>query len=145
MSLSIRKFFERSRKKSLVDDDDMSVSTARDSVVVPKKHPEYLPLIVSPLAGEDDDHHDGHGDHHGGHGDHHDEKRGSTASVASVKTLAPHPEEPRLKMPHEAPTIELFYDLYFVANLTVFSSQHEIHSWNGKSLDSDSRIPRSRL
>ena len=129
MTSNIRQLFRRSRGKSLADDDDMSVSTARESIVVPKKHPEYLRLLISPLAGEGDDEHGGHNDHHAP-ADHHGEKRGSSASVDSLATLAPHPDEPRLKMPHEAPTIELFYDLYFVANLTVFSSQHEIHSWS---------------
>lgn len=36
------------------------------------------------------------------------------------------PDEPVLKRAHEASTIQLFYDLFFVANLTTFTSVHEI-------------------
>ncbi|MCJ1397354.1 hypothetical protein MMC11_000547 [Xylographa trunciseda] len=36
------------------------------------------------------------------------------------------PEEPVLKRAHESSTIQLFYDLFFVANLTTFTALHEI-------------------
>lgn len=36
------------------------------------------------------------------------------------------PDEPVLKRAHEASTIQLFYDLFFVANLTTFTNVHEI-------------------
>ena len=35
--------------------------------------------------------------------------------------------DPPLKRPHESSTIQLFYDLFFVANLTTFTSVHEIN------------------
>ena len=130
MSSRLRKFFDKAREKSLLGADSLSVTTAGEPIAIPGDHPEYLSLIVNPLLGEGEEEHGGHEDHHGPSVGHHDEKRGSTASVDSLATLAPEPDEPRLRMPHEAPTIELFYDLYFVANLTVFSSQHEIHSWD---------------
>ena len=136
MTENIRNLFRKSRQKPLIGvaDDASSFTTAMDHLVVPRKHPEYLSLIQTPIAGPGDEHgHGGHDDHDGPSPDHGHDRQGSTTSVDSLKTLAPHPDEPKLKMPHEAPTIELFYDLYFVANLTVFSSQHEIHSWDGKS------------
>ena len=42
------------------------------------------------------------------------------------------PEEPILKRAHEASTIQLFYDLFFVANLTTFTQVHEIDDVNSK-------------
>ena len=35
-------------------------------------------------------------------------------------------EEPVLKTPHESSVIQLFYDLFFVANLTTFTAIHEV-------------------
>jgi hypothetical protein len=40
---------------------------------------------------------------------------------------------PIFKPHREASTIELFYDLFFVANLTVFTKNHEINSGHGES------------
>lgn len=40
---------------------------------------------------------------------------------------------PVFKPHREASTIELFYDLFFVANLTVFTKNHEINSGHGES------------
>jgi hypothetical protein len=39
---------------------------------------------------------------------------------------------PVFKPHREASTIELFYDLFFVANLTVFTKNHEINSGHGE-------------
>lgn len=44
------------------------------------------------------------------------------------------PEGPQFQRHEEATTIELFYDLFFVANLTTFTSLHKIN--DGKSLRS---------
>ena len=95
-------------------------------------HPKHVQLIASPLASEHDMLH-GHSIHpgvtHTGHGD----PEGSDSSTHSTEKVAPPTaDEPVLKRPHEAPTIQLFFDLYFVANLTTFSGQHEIHDWNGQ-------------
>ena len=44
----------------------------------------------------------------------------------------PHSDEPPVFKPHrESSTVELFYDLFFVANLTVFTKNHEINSGHG--------------
>jgi hypothetical protein len=40
---------------------------------------------------------------------------------------------PVFKPHRESSTIELFYDLFFVANLTVFTKNHEINSGHGES------------
>ena len=37
------------------------------------------------------------------------------------------PEEPALREAKESSTIQLFYDLFFVANLTTFTSVHEVN------------------
>lgn len=46
----------------------------------------------------------------------------------------PQPEGPQFQRHEEATTIELFYDLFFVANLTTFTSLHKIN--DAKSLRS---------
>ena len=43
-------------------------------------------------------------------------------------------EVPRFQQRHESSTIELFYDLFFVANLTSFNNNHEIVDAKSKSL-----------
>jgi hypothetical protein len=40
---------------------------------------------------------------------------------------------PIFKPHRESSTIELFYDLFFVANLTVFTKNHEVNSAKGES------------
>ena len=95
-------------------------------------HPHHVSLISSPLASAEDMAH-GHHTHADGKGgsdhDHEDESGSSTHSTEKRERL---PDEPVLKRPHEAPTIQLFFDLYFVANLTTFSGQHEIHDTGGE-------------
>ncbi|KAK2861097.1 hypothetical protein FQN49_004551 [Arthroderma sp. PD_2] len=82
-----------------------------------------LPFIANPVASEEDQrdekkHHEGH------HGIHHGLQPGT-----------PPPEEqsfptdcPVLKKNHEATTMELFYDLFFVATLAIFHATHEINT-----------------
>ena len=43
---------------------------------------------------------------------------------------------PVFKPHRESSTIELFYDLFFVANLTVFTKNHDINSGHGECLAS---------
>ena len=88
-------------------------------------HPNHVDFIQSPLASDRDKAHghDAHVDH--GHDAHHD----NTSMDSDEKERDPH--MPILKKAHEAPTIQLFFDLYFVANLTTFSAQHDIHSADG--------------
>lgn len=101
-------------------------------------HPNHVGLIQSPLASGDDMAH-GHHSHpdvkhdHGheqGHG-HGDEGHHGSVSSSSNEKRDAEPDEPVLRKAHEAPTIQLFFDLYFVANLTTFSAQHDIHNANG--------------
>ena len=44
------------------------------------------------------------------------------------------PDEPPLRYQTESSTIQLFYDLFFVANLTTFTARHEVS--NGESMSS---------
>ena len=94
-------------------------------------HPNHVDLIQSPLSEGDDAQHDQHAhpveQRHGPQDSH----QPSFSSQYTMKE--PDPEEPVLKKAHEAPTIQLFFDLYFVANLTTFSAQHDIHSADGKA------------
>ena len=102
-------------------------------------HPKHLALYASPLANQRNIHHRTHegalhkhphrsvqetnGDvtppekHEHGHRDHH---------VDDVEG------EPVLKRAHESSTIQLFYDLFFVANLTTFTAVHEIDDSDSK-------------
>ena len=89
-------------------------------------HPGHVDFITTPLANQDEiaaGHHS-----HPHHGPSHDSDSASSDDDEKAK----HADEPVLKTAHEAPTIQLFFDLYFVANLTTFSAQHDIHSANGK-------------
>ena len=98
-------------------------------------HPKHLLLIDTPLATERDLHHGSHSNASSKHpqntvhevcndhslsGSHHDQ-----SEIID-------PDEPILKRPHEASTIQLFFDLFFVANLTTFTTNHEIDDWDSK-------------
>lgn len=86
-------------------------------------HPDHLKLYASPLADQDT--------HHLGHS-HHDDSHAHSNSDHGVPVLEnPDPDVPVLKRAHEASTIQLFFDLFFVANLTTFTSLHEVHNWDG--------------
>lgn len=98
-------------------------------------HPHHVSLISSPLASPEDMAH-GHHTHSeikgaAGHEESEDHDNSDSSTHSSEKREAL-PDEPVLKRPHEAPTIQLFFDLYFVANLTTFSGQHEIHDPSGE-------------
>ena len=101
-------------------------------------HPKHLRLIDTPLATERDPRHSSHSDssskhpHHAVHEVHGDH---SSSESHHDHTEVLDPEEPVLKRPHEASTIQLFFDLFFVANLTTFTSNHEIDNWNCELLD----------
>ena len=91
-------------------------------------HPDHLKLYASPLASQDT-HAVGHTNHSHGHA--HDHKSSSASSEHEIPEETD-PDVPVLKRAHEASTIQLFFDLFFVANLTTFTSLHEIASWNGE-------------
>jgi hypothetical protein len=43
------------------------------------------------------------------------------------------PDEPPLRFQTESSTIQLFYDLFFVANLTTFTAKHDVTDGSGES------------
>ena len=96
-------------------------------------HPKVLPWFSSPLATVHD--------HQHLHGEavRDQSSSGSLASEperekqdAHVRTrhLRAADGEPELKRANESSVIQLFYDLFFVANLTTFTSVHEINDAN---------------
>ncbi|MCJ1286023.1 hypothetical protein MMC26_005365 [Xylographa opegraphella] len=100
-------------------------------------HPDHLKLYASPLATQEDMHHVGH-IHDNGHGEPHEHNSHHNHSISSSSTehAVPDmkdPDVPILKRAHEASTIQLFFDLFFVANLTTFTSLHEINTWTDLS------------
>ena len=107
-------------------------SVSVHQVIVPEEdhhtfsisHPQHLRLIASPLAGEDDAH-----DSHGHPAVAQETHRDSTSSEEEKQKQDP--DVPVLKRAHEASTIQLFFDLFFVANLTTFTTIHEIDDWEG--------------
>lgn len=77
----------------------------------------HIPWVSSPL--EEDDHPEVTQD---------GPNAGSNSATPS-RTNGPSDGKPKLppfKHRHEASTIELFYDLFFVANLATFTNNHEI-------------------
>lgn len=90
-----------------------------------------LPLIATPLEQE------GHGQHHGNpsEGSLDQEKDLKSSGSISVIAVIRH-DSPKFREKEEASTIELFYDLFFVANLTSFTNIHAIDDRTSKSLSS---------
>ena len=123
-------------QKYVVPDEDIPIFRI--------SNPQNLSLIASPLATEDEIHHGAHShpdntlqdadDEHGAADAHpagDASREGSSASEYNPAD-ARHPDEPVLKRAHEASTIQLFFDLFFVANLTTFSTIHEVDTWSGE-------------
>jgi hypothetical protein len=105
-------------------------------------HPRRVPLMKTPLKGADDDSHGhGHGDSHGHAAAPPPERKQSDTSEGSDDEIAEkgfqHHSEPELRYHHESPAIQLFYDLFFVANITTFTSQHEVNNASGKHFNLD--------
>ncbi|EFR00450.1 hypothetical protein MGYG_03452 [Nannizzia gypsea CBS 118893] len=78
-----------------------------------------LPFIADPIASEEDLQEKRH---HGSHDDTHPN---------APRAEEQHPtanDGPVLKKNHEATTMELFYDLFFVATLAIFHATHEINT-----------------
>ena len=97
-------------------------------------HPKSLPLFGNPLAP-----HGHHQQHHHGEPNQIPVSDGSLSSEsmqekenahATARNLRSADGEPDLKRAHESSVIQLFYDLFFVANLTTFTSVHEINDAN---------------
>lgn len=89
-----------------------------------------LPFIATPLEQDE-----GHGKHHSNPSEGSlDSAKNSNPSVDSSETTVVRQNRPSFRKKDEATTIELFYDLFFVANLTSFTSVHAIDSRSSKSL-----------
>ncbi|KAL8699625.1 MAG: hypothetical protein Q9201_005901 [Fulgogasparrea decipioides] len=80
-----------------------------------------LPLIASPWEREC---HQGHKQHGTPHGTSDGSSLEKSQSVVSVPE--PHSSTPTFREREEASSLELFYDLFFVANLTSFTTVHAI-------------------
>ncbi|KAG8208460.1 hypothetical protein GTR04_4172 [Trichophyton interdigitale] len=79
-----------------------------------------LPLIETPVASEDElREKNNYGSHDGTHPD--------ALHPGEADTLSSQ-DGPVLKKNHEATTMELFYDLFFVATLAIFHATHEINT-----------------
>lgn len=91
-------------------------------------HYHALPIIASPLQGEGEVEH--------GHGHGHEEHtytqpvEGKGLAHDQVSPIA-QDDVPVFRPKEEASTIELFYDLFFVANLTSFTNIHPIADHKG--------------
>lgn len=89
-----------------------------------------LPLIATPLeqVGE-------HGQHHGNPSESSFDSETDLKSGGHIgDTAVIRKKLPAFRGKEEASTIELFYDLFFVANLTSFTTVHTIDSKTSKSL-----------
>ena len=101
-----------------------------------KRRYRALPLIASPL--EHEEHHHGHE-----HATSHEHSHGSSeTSIGKERVQSTgHQTRPTLhRMPtfrerEEASSIELFYDLFFVANLSSFTGVHTIDDANSARPD----------
>ena len=112
--------------------------TEKDEDTFQKKAPRYTPLFRSPLV--DHAHYYTHG-HHAHKGDHHAIHGGADSppeqDTAEEEEHQQEHEvvlegEPRLVRARETSVVQLFYDLFFVANLTTFTSKHEINDTDSK-------------
>ena len=114
--------------------------TEKDEDTFQKKAPRYTPLFRSPLV--DHAHYYAHG-HNAHKGDHHAITGGTDSPPEQgAEEEEQHEEEhevvlegePRLVRARETSVVQLFYDLFFVANLTTFTSKHEINDTISKYL-----------
>ncbi|MCJ1280918.1 hypothetical protein MMC26_000236 [Xylographa opegraphella] len=106
----------------VADDEDETTFTIT--------HPKHLTWFASPLVDERTAAR--HNREHGEaflkypHSSVHETHGSNTPDNEKEPEQDGHPEEPVLKRAHESSTIQLFYDLFFVANLTTFTALHEI-------------------
>ena len=100
------------------------VVAERDVAIFHLTHDRELPFFVTPLISEADKqrHEQEEGEKSLKEDDDLSSKWFSYADLSKG--------DPPLKRPHESSTIQLFYDLFFVANLTTFTSVHEINDKN---------------
>ena len=95
-----------------------------DVVTFHLTHERDLPLFANPLASEAErkQHEEEESESVLKHGDDQSSQWLSYADLSKG--------DPPLKRPHESSTVQLFYDLFFVANLTTFTNVHEINDKN---------------
>lgn len=89
-------------------------------------HYHALPIIASPLQGEGEEEEHGHEEHI------YTQPAENKGLVYEVVPAADQDDIPVFRPKEEASTIELFYDLFFVANLTSFTNVHPIADHKGK-------------
>lgn len=95
-------------------------------------HYHALPIIASPLQGEGEEEEHGHGH---GHEEHtYTQPAENKGLVHEEVSSADQDDVPVFRPKEEASTIELFYDLFFVANLTSFTNVHPIADHKGMLL-----------
>lgn len=93
-------------------------------------HYHALPIIASPLQGEGEEEEHGHG-----HEEHtYTQPAENKGLVHEEVSSADQDDVPVFRPKEEASTIELFYDLFFVANLTSFTNVHPIADHKGMLL-----------
>ena len=127
---AFRKYFPKHPKEILVAEDD--------AIHFSIAHPKTLPWFASVLAPV---HEHGHSHHQHGaarqvasqhqHSESNSLEEKENARIRAMK-LRSADGEPPLKRAHESTVIQLFYDLFFVANLTTFTSVHEINDSSSK-------------
>ena len=93
----------------------------QDVVTFHLTHEKALPLFASPLVSEEERLRHEHAEERKGL------DRNDSDSSSWLRYIDLSKGDPPLKLPHESNTIQLFYDLFFVANLTTFTSVHEIN------------------
>ena len=97
-------------------------------------HPKHLPLLTSPVQGEGEAHEQEKSIHR--QGELHHTVPNNTRQYNPPGRHGGSPrtsDEPVLHHSHESSVIQLFFDLFFVANLTAFTSAHEINNPHGMS------------
>ena len=103
-----------------------------DETTFSLSHPRHVPLFASPLETAKHDYRAAHPDTLLKHPQHAVKSLHGDVSPPSSHyekhDRHDDPDEPKLKRAHEASVIQLFYDLFFVANLTTFTKVHEINN-----------------
>ena len=93
-------------------------------MVVTKRRYRVLPLFESPLE-EVSEHHN-----------HRHESDSGASSTLGTEGTTTEADQPKFRESEEASSIELFYDLFFVANLTSFTGVHNIDEPAGMLISS---------
>ena len=114
------KIFALSKVKSVSD----ILVTSRDHTVFALAYPKHLKLFASPLAADYEEDNQDTLIH---------SSKDHQSSLLASKHSGNFQDWPVLHHNHESSAIQLFFDLFFVANLTAFTSSHEINNSRGES------------